>query len=158
LAACGGILARSAIAENTSLEERLQRLESEVARCGRKTSSFAPTSVLKAAQARQSSTRRVGATLSHWLALAGAGGFGDKGDARFTSANDRFYLRRARINIQGKFWRSSISDSKAILRLPRQATGNRAQLTDAYINWNRSISPMSRRPVQDPVRLRTTCG
>jgi hypothetical protein len=28
---------------------------------------------------------------------------GDKGDARFGNDNDRFYLRRARLNATGKF-------------------------------------------------------
>jgi len=62
----------------------------------------------------------------------------DKGDSRFTSANDRFYLRRARINATGKFLEGF--DFRIEMELAgslAETTGMRAQLTDAYINWNR---------------------
>ena len=62
----------------------------------------------------------------------------DKGDSRFTSANDRFYLRRMRINATGKFLESF--DFRVEMELGgslAETTGMRAQLTDAYINWNR---------------------
>jgi phosphate-selective porin len=62
--------------------------------------------------------------------------FGDRGDARF--ANDRFYLRRARLNGTGKFLEEF--DFRLELDLAGSlgaATGLRAQLTDAFINWNR---------------------
>lgn len=63
---------------------------------------------------------------------------GDKGDARFGSDNDRFYLRRARLNATGKF----LEDFD--FRLEGEFAGTlantsalRAQLTDAYVTWNR---------------------
>ncbi|MEO8276368.1 MAG: porin [Thermoanaerobaculia bacterium] len=66
------------------------------------------------------------------------GEFGDKGDSRFSNANDRFYLRRARLNAAGKFLEEF--DFKLELDLAGSignTSGLRAQLTDAYINWNR---------------------
>lgn len=62
----------------------------------------------------------------------------DQGDRRFTSGNDRFYLRRARINVAGKF----LEDFNFRLELEfagslGETTSMRAQLTDGYINWNR---------------------
>ncbi|HET9226199.1 MAG TPA: porin, partial [Thermoanaerobaculia bacterium] len=64
--------------------------------------------------------------------------FGDRGDSRFGTDNDRFYLRRARINATGKFleefdfrlegeFAGTLSDTSSL----------RAQLTDGFINWNR---------------------
>jgi phosphate-selective porin len=63
---------------------------------------------------------------------------GDRGDSRFANDDDRFYLRRARLNASGRFLEEfdfrlemdlagSLSNSSAL----------RAQMTDGYINWNR---------------------
>ena len=63
---------------------------------------------------------------------------GDRGDSRFSSANDRFYLRRARLNASGKFLEEF--DFKLEVELSgslAEASNLRAQATDAYINWNR---------------------
>ena len=63
---------------------------------------------------------------------------GDRGDSRFTNGNDRFYLRRARLNATGKFL------EEFDFRLEMDLAGSlantsslRAQMTDGYINWNR---------------------
>ncbi len=63
---------------------------------------------------------------------------GDRGDSRFATANDRVYLRRARLNATGKFL------EEFDFRLEMDLTGTlsessslRAQATDAFINWNR---------------------
>jgi phosphate-selective porin len=64
--------------------------------------------------------------------------FGDRGDTRFGSDNDRFYLRRARLNASGKFleefdfrvegdFAGTLANTSAL----------RAQLTDGYVTWNR---------------------
>jgi phosphate-selective porin OprO and OprP len=64
--------------------------------------------------------------------------FGDRGDTRFGTDNDRFYLRRARINVSGRFleefdfrlegdFGGTLANTSAL----------RAQLTDGFINWNR---------------------
>jgi phosphate-selective porin OprO and OprP len=64
--------------------------------------------------------------------------FGDKGDARWASDNDRFYVRRARIKALGRFFEDF--DFKIELDLAGalgEASGLRAQLTDGWLNWNR---------------------
>ncbi|HXU44061.1 MAG TPA: porin, partial [Thermoanaerobaculia bacterium] len=65
------------------------------------------------------------------------GEFGDRGDARFTNDNDRFYLRRARLNASGKFLEEF--DFRVELDLAGSLANTsalRAQLTDAYVTWN----------------------
>ncbi len=62
---------------------------------------------------------------------------GDRGDARWTNDNDRFYLRRARLNATGSF----LEDFDFRLEMDfagslGNTTGARAQLTDGYINWS----------------------
>lgn len=65
---------------------------------------------------------------------------GDRGDSRFSNDNDRFYLRRARLNATGKFLEEfdfrlemdlagSLSNTSAL----------RAQMTDGFITWNRYV-------------------
>jgi phosphate-selective porin len=64
--------------------------------------------------------------------------FGDKGDARWASDYDRFYVRRARIKALGRFFEDF--DFKLELDLAGtlgETTGLRAQLTDGWVNWNR---------------------
>ena len=64
--------------------------------------------------------------------------FGDRGDARWNDDNDRFYLRRARLNATGKFLEEF--DFRLELDLAgslSNSAGLRAQMTDGYINWNR---------------------
>jgi len=100
---------------------------------------------LKAAQARQSiNPAGREPTLSIGGLLQGQADFGDKGDARFTSANDRFYLRRARINIQGKFLEEFDSDSKANSPAPSPKQRAIAHNSQTPISTGIvSISPMS---------------
>ncbi|HEV8580792.1 MAG TPA: porin [Thermoanaerobaculia bacterium] len=63
---------------------------------------------------------------------------GDQGDSRFTDDNDRFYLRRARLNATGTLF------EELDFRLEMDLAGGlsntsslRAQMTDGYIHWNR---------------------
>jgi phosphate-selective porin OprO and OprP len=66
------------------------------------------------------------------------GDFGDRGDSRFSDANDRFYLRRARLNATGRFLEEF--DFRLEMDLAgslSNTSGMRAQMTDGYINWNR---------------------
>jgi len=63
---------------------------------------------------------------------------GGRGDSRFSSDNDRFYLRRARLNAVGKFLEEL--DFKLEIELAGSIANTsalRAQLTDGYVNWNR---------------------
>lgn len=63
------------------------------------------------------------------------GEFGDQGDSRFTK-NDRFLLRRARINVQGGFLEEF--DFRVELDLGGTGSALRAQMTDGYVQWNAS--------------------
>lgn len=64
---------------------------------------------------------------------------GDKGDARFGNDNDRFYLRRARLNATGKFLEEfDFRLEGEFAGTLANTTGLRAQLTDAYVTWNRN--------------------
>jgi phosphate-selective porin OprO and OprP len=66
------------------------------------------------------------------------GDFGDRGDLRWATDHDRFYLRRVRLNTLGRF--AEHFDFRAELEVTGtlgEATGLRAQLTDGWVNWNR---------------------
>jgi phosphate-selective porin len=63
---------------------------------------------------------------------------GDRGDARFTNGDNRFYLRRARLNATGTFLEEF--DFRFEMDLAGSlgnTSGYRGQLTDGYINWTR---------------------
>ncbi|MFP5246944.1 MAG: porin, partial [Thermoanaerobaculia bacterium] len=63
---------------------------------------------------------------------------GGRVDPRFSDDNDRVYLRRARVNVQGKF--AEHFDFKSELDLAGSlgnASGLRAQATDVYVNWTK---------------------
>jgi phosphate-selective porin OprO/OprP len=135
---CGGPLVPLASAQG-SLEDRLQRLENEVGSLQKENAQLRSELGLDG-RAGQTIVKPAGRepTFSVGGLLQAQADFGDKGDARFTTGNDRFYLRRARINVQGKFLEEfdfrlegEFAGSLA------EASGNRAQLTDAYLNWNR---------------------
>lgn len=138
LAACGGVLS-TAPAQTASLDERLQRLESEVGAL-RKENQQLRTELGLDGRAGQTVVKPAGRepTLSIGGLLQAQADFGDKGDARFTTGNDRFYLRRARLNVAGKFLEEfDFRLEGEFAGTLAEASGNRAQLTDGYINWNR---------------------
>ena len=67
---------------------------------------------------------------------------GDKGDGRFTTADDRIYLRRARLNAIGTFleefdFKLEVDASGSLGNNPTISSNLRVQLTDCYINWNK---------------------
>ena len=63
---------------------------------------------------------------------------GDRGDSRFVNDNDRFYLRRARLNASGKFLEEFDFRLEMELAGSLSNTNNfRAQMTDGYITWTR---------------------
>ena len=71
--------------------------------------------------------------------VQGQGEFGDVPDARFAGIEDRFLLRRARVNITGSFLEDfdfKLEADFGANSLSEQ-TGYRAQFTDAFLNWNR---------------------
>ncbi|MGC3960380.1 MAG: porin [Verrucomicrobiota bacterium] len=64
---------------------------------------------------------------------------GDQPDARYAGIEDRFLLRRARVNIAGTFKEDfdyKLEADFGTNSLSEQ-TAYRAQLTDAYVNWNK---------------------
>lgn len=72
--------------------------------------------------------------------------FGERGDGRFTTGDDRFYLRRARLNATGSFLEDF--DFRLEMDLSASLSNNstsvstsnlRAQLTDGYVNWNKYV-------------------
>lgn len=63
---------------------------------------------------------------------------GDRVDTRYADDNDRVYLRRARVNLQGSF--AEMFDFRAEMDLAGglgSASGIRAQGTDIYAQWTR---------------------
>lgn len=68
--------------------------------------------------------------------------FGDKGDSRYTTSDDRIYLRRGRLNVVGTFlehfdFKLEVEGSGNIGNSPVISSNLRVQLTDVYINWNK---------------------
>jgi phosphate-selective porin len=64
---------------------------------------------------------------------------GGRGDARWTDDHDRLFLRRARVNVSGRFldaleWKTEVELAGSLA----SATGLRGQLTDGYLAWKRS--------------------
>ena len=132
-------LSGAVLAQAPSLEERLQRLEGEVGTL-RQENQQLRTELGLEGRAGQTIVKPAGRepTVSIGGILQAQSDFGDKGDARFTTGNDRFYLRRARLNIQGRFLEEfDFRLEGEFAGTVAEASGNRAQLTDAYINWNR---------------------
>jgi phosphate-selective porin len=128
-----------ATADDSAIEARLAKLEQEVTALRQENQQLRRDLGVEVV-ARQSDVKMGGK--SEALQLGGmvqvqseAGG---QGDARFSDGNDRFYLRRARLNAAGRFLEEF--NFRAELELAgslSNTSGLRAQLTDAYINWNR---------------------
>jgi hypothetical protein len=129
--------------EGVELEDRLQRLETQMEavlqenielrrKLGLEPSSGTPAGVV------QSVARAIELRIGGYLQVHG--GFGDPGDARWSGAagNDRLYLRRTRIEATGRFledfnFRVQGDFNNAVGAVSNQ----RFQLTDGWINWNR---------------------
>jgi phosphate-selective porin len=125
----------------SSIEERLARLESEVRelREENKTLRQQLGVEVKAREAEVSVKPAASVpkmTIGGFLHLQGE--TGGRLDSRFSDDNDRMYVRRARLNTQGKF--AEGYDFKVELELSG-ALGNtsamRAQMTDAFISWTK---------------------
>jgi phosphate-selective porin OprO and OprP len=123
----------------SSVESRLQKLEEEVEALRKENqelksalgnSEKVPVINVKAA-GRESSLQLGGL-------LQAQADFLDRGDSRWGSDSDRFYLRRARLSAGGTFLDNF--DFKLELELSGtlgEATALRAQMTDGFINYNR---------------------
>jgi phosphate-selective porin OprO/OprP len=65
--------------------------------------------------------------------------FGSEPDARFAGVEDRFLIRRARVNVSGSFLEKFDFKVEADFGANSvgEKTGYAAQLTDVFVNWNR---------------------
>jgi phosphate-selective porin len=128
-------LARTAAAD-ASVEDRLKLLEERVKALEQENASLRadvapkPAAPAPVRAAGKESKIDLGGLVQ---VQAEAGG---KGDARFSDDNDRIYLRRARVNVSGRFledieWRIEMEMSGS---LPA-ASGLRGQLTDGFVLW-----------------------
>lgn len=89
-----------------------------------------PTAIVKAAGKEE--------TLTFGGLLQVQADFGDKGDSRFATGNDRFYLRRARLNGSGKFMEDfTFRVELDLFGTLSETAGLRAQLVDGFLNWSR---------------------
>jgi phosphate-selective porin OprO/OprP len=133
------LVAVSAMADDSAIEARLVKLEQEVATLRQENQQLRRDLGVEVV-ARQGDVKMAGK--SEALQLGGMvqvqSEAGDQGDARFSDGNDRFYLRRARLNAAGRFleefnFRAEIELAGSLVN----TSAFRAQLTDAYVNWNR---------------------
>ena len=146
-------------ADAPSLEERLRALEAKVdtlekentdlrralgvTNVERLSGATAPASHNSApADAPSAADRLMPAGKETRLALGGysqaQAEFGGTGDARYVGTNDRFYFRRARINLAGNFaehFEFKI-EGEFGAGANTAGTGLRAQMNDTYLGWN----------------------
>ncbi|MGZ8830619.1 MAG: porin [Thermoanaerobaculia bacterium] len=128
-----------ALAADLTIEERLSQLESQVKELRAENQLLREQFGLQAVQ-RQNDVKPAGrdSRLSVGGLLQAQAETGGRTDSRFTDDNDRFFLRRARINVQGRFvedfdFRTELEVTGSLAG----ATGLRGQLTDAYVTWTR---------------------
>jgi len=127
------------LAQEDSVEARLRALEEQVADLKKENEQLRRDLGLEV-MARQSNVKMAGRSEGIQLGglLQAQTEGGDRGDSRFSDSNARAYLRRARVNLSGRFLEEF--NVRAELELAgslANTTGFRAQLTDAYLNWNR---------------------
>ena len=134
------LLAFAAAARADTIEERLQRLEDQVAALKTENAQLRRDLGLEVL-ARQPDVRAASSS-SESVQLGGMlqaqAETGDRGDSRYTTSNSRIFLRRARLNVGGRFvqdftFRTELEVAGSV----NDTSGFRAQLTDAYINWGR---------------------
>lgn len=133
------LTALSAMADDSAIEARLAKLEQEVVALRQENQQLRRDLGVEVV-ARQADVKMSGKAEA--LQLGGMvqvqSEAGDQGDARFSDGNDRIYLRRARLNAGGRFLEEF--NFRAELELAGSLANTsafRAQLTDAYVNWNR---------------------
>ncbi len=136
---CALAFASTALADDAAIEERFKKLEQEISDL-RKENEQLRRDLGVEVVARQSDVKVAGkAEAVQFGGLVQAQSeSGDRGDSRFSDSNARFYLRRVRVNVAGRF--AEEFNFKAEMELAgslANTSGFRAQLTDAYLNWNR---------------------
>jgi phosphate-selective porin OprO and OprP len=131
--------ASASAADDVTVEERLKKLEQEVADLKLENQQLRRDLGLEVV-ARQSDVKMNGRAEAVQLGglIQMQGESGDRPDTRFSTSNGRVFLRRARVNMSGRFIEEF--NFRAELELAgslTDATGLRAQMTDAFVNWNR---------------------
>lgn len=138
IASCwGGLVRAEEPATAPSVEDRLQRVEQELreARDSRlKLQSEVGLDGKNNAAFVRAGGKEVALKLGGLLQIQADGG--DKGDKRFGSDNERFYLRRARLNATATFQEDFEARVETELAGSLgEANAMRAQLTDGYLLW-----------------------
>lgn len=130
----------STAADSASVEERLKKLESQVEGLTKENTELKKElgyDPKKPAAFVRGAGKESKMTLGGFLHLQSE--FGDSPDGRFNGIEDRFLLRRARVNIQGAFLEHF--DYKAEIDFGANSlseqTGSRGAVTDFFLNWNR---------------------
>ena len=121
------------------VESRLKALEEEVAALKRENAQLRRDLGLEV-EARQPDVRTSGATTSVQIGglIQAQAEDGARVDDRFSDDRPRVFLRRARLNVAGRFldefsFRTELDLAGSL----GSASGARAQLTDAYVAWGR---------------------
>lgn len=130
----------STAADAGSVEERLKKLESQVDGLQKENTELKKElgyDPKKPATFVKEAGKGSKMTLGGFLHLQAE--FGDSPDARYNGIEDRFLMRRARINVQGSFLENF--DYKAEIDFGANSlseqTGSRGALTDLFLNWNK---------------------
>ncbi len=136
----GSALLCSGAQAQSSVEDRLQRLEAEVGALQKENAE------LRSELGREDHANAVDVVPAGKEKSLSIGGmvqtqaeFGEKGDDRFTTGHDRIYIRRARLSVAATFpehidFRIDLESGAATLA---ETSGVRAQLLNAYVNWDR---------------------
>jgi phosphate-selective porin len=122
-----------------SVDARLRRLEQEVVELKKENDQLRRDLGLEVT-ARQGDAKMAGKEESLQVGgmIQAQSEAGDRGDSRFSDGNSRTFLRRARVNLSGRFLEEfNFRTEMELAGSLSNASGFRAQLTDAYINWNR---------------------
>lgn len=129
-------------AEPTSVEERLKKLETQYEAIAKENTELKKQlgwdgkgALVVAKPAGPEKSLKVGGYIQ------AAGEFGQAPDSRYNNINDRFIVRRARVNVSGSFHENF--DFKAEVDLGNNSLGQTSSAnwkptaSDLFINWNR---------------------
>jgi phosphate-selective porin len=132
-------IAATARADDPTIEERLRKLEQQVAALKGENEQLRRDLGVEVI-ARQADVKMSGSAENVQIGglVQVQGEAGDRGDSRFSTSNSRIFLRRARVNVSGRFVEElSFRAELELAGSLADASAVRAQLTDAYLTWNR---------------------
>jgi phosphate-selective porin len=133
------VYACTVLGDDVAIEERLRKLEQDITDLRKENEQLRRDLGLEVV-ARQADVKVAGKAEAVQFGglVQTQSESGDRGDSRFSDSNARFYLRRVRVNVAGRF--AEEFNFKAEMEMAgslANTSGFRAQLTDAYLNWNR---------------------